>query len=152
MGNSGAKSLTIGRIAEQADVGIDTIRFYERRGLLPEPQRTASGYRLYTPDIIRRLNFIRRAKDLGFTLEEIISLLALQDSGGAKAEVKKLTRRKLEQIDSKMNDLGRMREVLTALENDCAGTGDVRSCPIIEALSDGTHFDDASKNAKKHTS
>jgi MerR family copper efflux transcriptional regulator len=152
MGNSQQKTLTIGRIAEQADVGIDTIRFYERRGLLPEPARTASGYRLYTTDTVRRLDFIRRAKDLGFTLEEIIALLGLQDTAGSKAAVKKLTRRKLEQIDSKMQDLTRMREVLSALEHDCAGTGDVRTCPIIEALSDGTNFADAATNTKKKPS
>jgi len=150
MGNNHTKSLTIGRLAQQADVGIDTIRFYERRGLLPEPERTASGYRLYTPDTIHRLDFIRRAKDLGFTLEEIISLLGLQDSIGSKAAVKELTRRKLVQINNKMQDLGRMRDVLTALEHDCAGTGDVRTCPIIEALSDGTVVDDAHITKKKN--
>ena len=150
MGNNRTKSLTIGRLAQQADVGIDTVRFYERRGLLPEPARTASGYRLYTPETIDRLNFIRRAKDLGFTLEEIISLLGLQDSRGSKAAVKELTRRKLAQINNKMQDLGRMRDVLTALEHDCIGTGDVRTCPIIEALSDGTVVDDADIAKKKN--
>ena len=142
MANEQTKSLTIGRIAQQADVGIDTIRFYERRGLLPKPQRTSSGYRIYTPDTIRRLNFIRKAKTLGFVLEEIISLLELQDSKGAKADVKTLTRRKLEQIETKITDLERMREVLSALEHDCAGTGDVRTCPIIEALSEAPLTDD----------
>lgn len=142
MNHSRDKALTIGRIAEQADVGIDTIRFYERRGLLPAPRRTASGYRLYTPDTVGRLNFIRRAKDLGFTLEEISSLLGLQDSRGSKAAVRALTRRKLEQINSKMQDLARIRDVLTALEHDCAGSGDVRTCPIIEALSDPSGADD----------
>jgi len=150
MGNSQKKSLTIGRIAQLADVGIDTVRFYERRGLLPEPQRTVSGYRVYTLDTVHRLEFIRRAKDLGFTLEEIISLLGLQDSRGSKAAVKELARRKLEQIDNKMQDLERMRNVLTALEHDCAGTGDVRTCPIIEALSDGTVVDDAHITRKKN--
>jgi Hg(II)-responsive transcriptional regulator len=152
MGNRQQKTLTIGRIAEQADVGIDTIRFYERRGLLPEPARAASGYRLYTTDTIRRLDFIRRAKDLGFTLEEILALLRLQDTRGSKATVKDITHRKLEQIDSKMQGLTRMREVLSALEHDCAGTGDVRTCPIIEALSDGTTFADAETNTKKKSS
>ena len=145
MGRSKQDLWTIGRIAEQADVSIDTIRFYERRGALPEPQRTAAGYRLYAPDTIRRIEFIRRAKALGFTLEEIIALLGLQDTGGSKAAVKALTRRKLEQIDSKMQDLARMREVLSTLEHDCAGTGDVRTCPIIEALSDGTTPGDTDK-------
>jgi Hg(II)-responsive transcriptional regulator len=143
MENKQQNLLTIGRIAQQADVGIDTIRFYERRGLLPKPNRTSSGYRIYTPDTIRRLNFIRKAKTLGFVLEEIISLLELQDSKGAKAEVKTLTRRKLEQIETKISDLERMREVLSALEHDCAGTGDVRTCPIIEALSEAPAPDDA---------
>jgi Hg(II)-responsive transcriptional regulator len=148
MENKQQKLLTIGRIAQQADVGIDTIRFYERRGLLPKPNRTSSGYRIYTPDTIRRLNFIRKAKTLGFVLEEIISLLELQDSKGAKAEVKTLTRRKLEQIETKISDLERMREVLSALEHDCAGTGDVRTCPIIEALSEAPAADDADITTK----
>jgi len=142
------KSFTIGRVAEQADVGIDTIRFYERRGLLPKPRRTASGYRLYSEDTIRRLDFIRKSKALGFTLEEIISLLDLQDSGGPKADVKALTRHKLEQIDIKINDLERMRAVLSALEHDCEGTGDVRTCPIIEALSEAPSPEDMAAAAR----
>jgi len=129
------KSLTIGRVAQQADVSIDTVRFYEQRGLLPKPARTASGYRLYSADTIERLNFIRRSKALGFTLEEIILLLGLQDTGGAKAKVRAITRSKLKQIDIKIDDLRRMRDVLSALEHDCAGSGNARACPIIEALS-----------------
>ena len=86
--NDKTEKLTIGRVASQAGVGIDTVRFYERRGLLPEPERTASGYRIYTVETIDRLNFIRRAKDLGFSLEEISTLLDLQESGGSKAEVR----------------------------------------------------------------
>jgi len=142
MNSETSKTLTIGRVAEQADVGIDTIRFYERRGLLPEPQRTASGYRLYTQETIRRLHFIRRAKALGFTLEEIIALLGLQDSPGAKADVRALTRYKLNQINNKIDDLQRMRDVLSSLEQDCAGTGDAECCPIIEALADAPELDD----------
>ena len=137
------KPLTIGRIAARADVGIDTIRFYERRGLLPEPSRTESGYRLYPPATISRLNFIRRAKALGFSLDEIATLLALQDTGGPKAEVKAITHRKLEQVEAKITDLARMRDVLRELDRDCSGTGDVGGCPIIEALSDAAHDDDA---------
>ncbi len=130
------KPLTIGRIAKRADVGIDTIRFYERRGLLPEPRRTASGYRLYPPTTITRLHFIRRAKELGFSLDEIVTLLTLQDTGGPKADVKAITHRKLEQVEAKIADLERMRDVLRKLDRDCSGTGDVGGCPIIEALSD----------------
>jgi Hg(II)-responsive transcriptional regulator len=134
-----AEKLTIGRIAKLADVGIDTVRFYERRGLLPAPQRTASGYRIYAADTVGRLNFIRRAKGLGFSLEEITTLLDLQDNGGAKAAVKKITQRKLEQINAKIDDLIRMRDVLTELNKDCTGNGDIGGCPIIEALSDDNY-------------
>jgi len=129
-------NMTIGKVAESSGVGIDTIRFYERRGLLPEPQRSHSGYRLYTPSVMGRLNFILRAKDLGFSLEEIRTLLKLQDQGGRKAEVKKLARSKLEQIETKISDLERMRDVLRQLNTDCSGDGDIESCPIIDALSD----------------
>jgi Hg(II)-responsive transcriptional regulator len=127
--------LTIGRAAKQADVTIDTIRFYERRDLLPKPQRTANGYRLYPPETISRLHFIRKAKGLGFTLDEIRALLKLQDVGGAKADVKALTEHKLEQINIKITDLQLMREALRKLNTQCSGTGTVSSCPIIETLS-----------------
>ena len=126
--------MTIGRLARHAGVGIDTVRFYERRGLLPEPARTPSGYRLYTRQTTERMRFIRRAKALGFTLDEIKSLLELQDLGGEKSAVKALTRRKISQIDSKIEGLSRIREVLSELERECSGSGDVSGCPIIAAL------------------
>jgi len=93
------KLLTIGQLSQQADVSIDTIRLYEQRGLLPKPPRTAAGYRLYTVEIIERLNFIRRSKKLGFTLEEVILLLKLQDTRGSKNEVKAVAHSKLLQIE-----------------------------------------------------
>ena len=130
-----SNQLTIGRMAEQAGVGIDTVRFYERRGLLPEPRRTAAGYRLYGEDSINRIRFVRRAKRLGFTLDEIENLLKLQDQGGRKSEVKEITTRKLRQIDAKIADLSRMRTVLETLATECSGRGNVSSCPIIEAMS-----------------
>ncbi len=126
--------LTIGQLARRADVGIDTIRFYERRGLLPAPERTASGYRLYAPATADRLQFIRRAKALGFSLEEITALLELQDKGGRKSQVKQLTNHKIAEIDAKIDDLQKMRSVLHALNQDCSGHGDIGGCPIIEAL------------------
>jgi len=134
-----SSSLTIGRLAERADVGIDTVRFYERRGLLPEPARTASGYRLYRPAMVIRLRFIRRAKALGFSLDEIATLLYLQDVGGSKLEVKKLTTHKLTEIETKLADLSKMKKVLKQLASECSGTGDVEGCPIIEALSSEDH-------------
>lgn len=133
---SSTANLTIGRIARLASVGVDTIRFYERRGLLPKPDRTASGYRLYKTDTVDRLHFIRRAKTLGFSLEEINTLLDLQDNGGPKAEVKSITQRKLDGINAKIDDLQRMRDVLNDLNKQCSGKGDVCGCPIIDVLSD----------------
>ncbi|RKX36488.1 MAG: hypothetical protein DRP64_18595 [Verrucomicrobia bacterium] len=127
--------LTIGRLAKQAEVGIDTIRFYERRGLLPEPARTTAGYRLYRPDMIIRLRFIRRAKALGFSLDEIGTLLHLQNVSGSKSAVKKLTIDKLKEIEVKIADLSRMQNVLEKLVGECSGSGDIHGCPIIEALS-----------------
>ena len=126
--------MTIGRLARHAGVGIDTIRFYERRGLLPEPARTPSGYRLYPHQTTARMRFIRRAKALGFTLDEIGSLLELQDVGGQKSMVKSLARKKLSQIDSKIEGLSRIHKVLSELETECSGSGDVSGCPIIAAL------------------
>jgi MerR family copper efflux transcriptional regulator len=130
------KHFTIGKLADQAGVGIDTVRFYERRGLLPKPQRTAAGYRLYDEASISRIRFVRRAKQLGFTLDEIEILLQLQDKGGRKSEVKSITTRKLAQIDAKIADLSRMREVLTALASECSGQGNIATCPIIEAIAE----------------
>jgi MerR family copper efflux transcriptional regulator len=128
------KLMTIGQLAKSAGVGVDTIRFYERRALLPEPARTASGYRLYADDSIARLQFIRRAKRLGFSLDEIQILLGFQESGGHKAEVRELTVHKLEQIDTKISDLMRIREALDQLASECTGDGTLEGCPIIEAL------------------
>lgn len=128
------KHLTIGKLARLANVGIDTVRFYERRGLLPEPARTAAGYRLYNSETSERIRFIRRAKDLGFSLEEIIKLLQLHDEGGAKADVRQLTHDKLQQIETKIADLERIQTVLQELSGRCNGSGDVNGCPIIDAL------------------
>ena len=100
--NPTTPSLTIGTVAKRAGVPIDTIRYYEREGLLPEPLRRASGYRSYNETAIRQLRFIRRAKDLGFTLEEIRDLLALSSDrrGGVKA-VRKRTEQRLASIDAR---------------------------------------------------
>lgn len=126
--------LTIGRLAAAAGVGIDTVRFYERAGLLPEPQRTGSGYRSYGPDDVSRLQFIRRAKALGFALDEIAELLALSRGQGGREGVKALARRRLRNLDERIAELTRMREVLGAYEQRCSGVGAVAGCPIIEAV------------------
>ncbi len=136
MRTANSNHFTIGRLAKQAEVGIDTVRFYERRGLLPEPSRSASGYRLYQRDSIDRIRFIRRAKQLGFSLDEIELLLRLQDQGGKKADVRELTEHKIAQIDDNIRDLKRIRGVLNDLSAQCSGQGNIDSCPIIEAMSD----------------
>ena len=128
-------TLSIGQLARACELGVETIRFYEREGLLPRPQRTPAGYRRFPLNSVQRLNFIRRAKDLGFTLSEIKELLALHDNPhGARAQVKALTESKLVQIERKILDLNRMREVLARLATECSGVGPVSGCPIIHAL------------------
>jgi MerR family copper efflux transcriptional regulator len=126
--------LTIGRLAAAADVGIDTVRFYERAGLMPKPQRTGSGYRSYGPDDVSRLQFIRRAKTLGFALDEIAELLRLSRGQGGREGVKALAQRRLRNLDERIAEFTRMRDVLAAYERRCSGTGAVAGCPIIEAV------------------
>lgn len=135
--NPPSASLTIGTVAKRAGVAIDTIRYYEREGLLPEPLRRASGYRSYDETAVRRLRFIRRAKELGFTLEEIRDLLALSSnrSGGVKA-VRKRAEQRLASIDARIDELMRIRNGLQQLIEACPGHGDPQTCPILRALAD----------------
>lgn len=132
-------TMTRGQLARRCGVGPETIRFYERRGLIPEAPRTHSGYRRFGAEAVSRLTFIRRAKELGFSLPEIAELLALHDHpGGDRARVKALTETKLSEIEARIADLGRMRSALAVLSEQCSGRGPVDGCPIIEALADGT--------------
>lgn len=127
--------MTIGQVANASGVGIQTLRYYERENLLPTAARKPSGYRLYQPDAVARLRFIRRAKDLGFSLEEIRQLLKLQDERpGNRTRVKAIADQKVHELDNKIRDLKRMRTVLTRLSKTCSGKGPVHDCPIIEAL------------------
>jgi MerR family copper efflux transcriptional regulator len=126
---------TIGAVARRASVGIDTVRYYERRGLLPEPQRRESGYRDYASDTVERLRFIRRAKELGFTLAEIRELLAL--SGDRERGVKGVKQRaeaRLAEIETRIGELERVRDGLRQLIAACPGHGPLESCPILRAL------------------
>ncbi len=131
--------MTIGRLSSASDVSIDTIRYYERENLLPAPARTASGYRVYDQDSLRRLRFIRRAKQLGFNLEDIRNLLALTDVDGPSAEVKQLTELKLRLVEDRIKDLRRMQKALQALSDSCDGSGPTHQCPIIDALNEDNH-------------
>jgi MerR family mercuric resistance operon transcriptional regulator len=126
---------SIGQLARAADTGVETIRYYERRGLMPEPPRAASGYRRYPGEAVQRLRFIRRAKRLGFTLDEIVSLLQLQ-AGGQRADIKAIAEAKLTEIETRLVDLERMRATLHDVTCRCSGEGPVDGCPIIETLSD----------------
>jgi Hg(II)-responsive transcriptional regulator len=129
------KPMTIGQVARRAGVGVETVRFYERRGLLEEPARKESGYRQYTADVVSRLRFIRRAKELGFTLSEISELLALRlDPSATRADVRRRALAKIADIEAKIEDLSRMRDVLEKLTATCRGHGPAAGCPILDAL------------------
>lgn len=129
------KPLTIGAVARQAGVGVETIRFYEREGLIADPPRRESGYRQYPPDTVDRVLFIKRAKDVGFSLREIKGLLDLRLSPkAAAADVRKRAMAKIDDIAAKIRCLQRMKRTLEKLTAACSGKGPVSECPILEAL------------------
>jgi len=126
--------LTIGQLARRAGVGIETVRFYERQGLLPKPPRTPSGYRQYPPEALGRLAFIGRAKGLGFALREIAELLALDESRDATCDdVKRRAQVKLTEIEAQLAELTRVRDTLKGLVGACGG-GPARNCPVLRNL------------------
>jgi MerR family copper efflux transcriptional regulator len=127
-------TMTIGRLAKQAGVNIDTIRYYERNGLIPEAARRASGYREYELSDVERLRFILRAKDLGFTLAEIGELLSLSADRDVRG-VKRRAEQRLAQVERKIKELQRVRRGLKTLIDACPGHGDLDRCPIVAALS-----------------
>lgn len=129
------KPMTIGEVAKAAEIGVETVRFYEREGLIAEPPRRRSGYRQYPPDTVRRVRFIRRAKELGFTLTEIGELLELRvDPTKSCADVRTLARAKMADIEAKMLDLARIQAALAELVRTCRGKGATSDCPILDAL------------------
>jgi MerR family mercuric resistance operon transcriptional regulator len=126
---------TIGKVASVAGVGIETIRFYEREGLIPPPPRRDSGYRQYPPATIDRIRFIKRAKDLGFTLAEIKEFLNLSvGKGTICTDVKRKALEKLKEVDAKIADLKRIKRALNLITNQCREKGSASECPILEAL------------------
>ena len=127
--------MKIGELAKRAGVGIDTVRYYEREGLLPQAQRLASGYRVYDATVLQRLRFICRAKALGFTLPEIRDLLALSDHRGEDmATLRAAAVDKLRSVEERLAELNRVREGLQALVTSCPGHGALAQCPILNAL------------------
>lgn len=127
------KSLTISVIAKKADCGVETIRYYQRIGLIKEPEKPYSGYRIYPEQVISRLCFIKRAKELGFSLSEISNLLDLGD--GHCKETKGLACHKLKLIKCKISDLKAMESSLEKLIHSCEESSSNLACPIIEAIS-----------------
>ena len=134
---SGADKLTIGRLARLGGVNLETIRYYERRGLLPKPPRTRSGYRMFPSDTARRLRFIKRAQELGFSLKEVRDLLSLRVRPGASpADIRARADAKVADIDQKIRVLQAMKKVLRSLSGRCDGCGPLSECPILQSLDD----------------
>lgn len=128
-----ASAFTIGCLADEASVNVETIRYYQRRGLMAEPDKPTSGHRRYGSEAIKRVRFIKRAQVLGFTLDEVASLLEL-DAARACADTRNLAALKLRVIESKLADLKAMHKALTALLRQCDSGRTTESCPIIHAL------------------
>ena len=131
--------LTTGQLAKQAGVNLQTVHYYERRGLLPEPPRRDSGYRQYGKADVTRMEFIKRAQEVGFTLNEILELLNLRvDPDTPCALVKRQADLKIIDIDERLRSLKRIKKALNKMAASCSGQGPVGDCPILEALgSDG---------------
>ena len=130
-------TFTIGKIAKAAGLGGETVRFYERLGLIAEPGRSGSGYRQYRPETVRRLQFIVRAKALGFTLQEIGKLLDLRATPGAGcADVQARAEAKITDIEERIAQLNAMKRVLGELVAQCRSEGPLSECPILDALNE----------------
>jgi len=123
---------TISKVAQELAINVETVRFYERRGLIEQPLKPSTGYRDYPEDTVNRIHFIKRAQELGFTLDEIANLLNLNDS--PCGQVQDLATHKLEAVKEKMADLRRLEKALQALLRQCETNDDDSHCPIIDAL------------------
>lgn len=125
--------MTIGRLAKAANVGVETIRYYQQRRLLPIPEANRTAFRYYPAELISRIRFIKRAQELGFTLDEITELLQLND-GADRRSIRRITSHRLQNIRQKIADLTRMEVALAHLLTECETHSATRSCPIIAAL------------------
>ena len=128
--------LTIGALSDRTGVNVETIRYYEREGLLPSAPRTAGGHRVFGEAHRLRLLFIRRCRELGFSGTEVRAFLGLVDGGYTCGEVRDLTLKHLADVRAKIADLRRLEKTLKTISSKCEG-GDVPDCPVIEALSTG---------------
>src|SRR5438093_5337013 len=127
--------LTIGRLAQVGGVNLEPIRYYQREGLLPRPPRTRSGYRIFPSDAARRLRFIKRAQQFGFSLTEIRELLTLRLKPGTKRDqIRARAEAKISDIEQKIQTLAAMKRALAQLTTQCSGCGPITECPILESL------------------
>jgi MerR family transcriptional regulator, copper efflux regulator len=126
--------LRIGNLAKRSGVNKETIRYYETLGLIPEPPRGVSGFREYPPEVVERVRFIKHAQTHGFTLKEIEEILLADKETGAW-NLKQLAARKLKQIEQRLEELGRIKTLLTTLMCQCSGEGSVSECPIMISIS-----------------
>ncbi len=128
--------ITVGKLAKEAGINIETIRYYENIGLMPKPKRTESGYRIYSGNDLKRLLFIRRAKELGFTLKETAELLNIKvESKNTCGDVKRLAEKKIKNVEQKINDLKKIRDVLEKLVHQCVNEEITKDeCPILETI------------------
>lgn len=137
MGKSGADYLTVGKVAKQAGVNLQTVLYYERRRLLIPAQRTDSGYRLYDPEAVRVIRFIKNAQELGFTLDEIARLLRLRVGRRSHCgQVRRQAEARLKIVREKSQRLKAMERVLNGLIRTCSRRGTTESCPILDSLED----------------
>ena len=127
------KTIGIGSLAKRADVSIDTVRYYEKSGLLTPQARLPSGYRRYGDSQVARLRFIRRAQELGFSLKDVRELLALSGLRDV-ARIKRTAQRKLDDVEGRIAALQRVRTALSKLIAECPGHGRAAACPILKAL------------------
>jgi MerR family mercuric resistance operon transcriptional regulator len=128
-------ALKIGDVAERGGVNLQTIRYYEREGLLPEPPRLESGYRMFPKDAVRRVRFIKRAQELGFSLKEIMELLSLRAAPKTRCgEIRERAEAKITDIEEKIASLQAMKTALSKLVAECSGDGPITDGPILEAF------------------
>ena len=132
-----AMPMRIGEAAALAGVNVQTLRYYERTGLLPEPSRRPSGYRQYDADTVRLVHFIKNAQELGFTLRDISELIVLRKNPKSCSRAGTLALKKVEEIDRRVKRLTAMRKTLAALARACRNGDADHECPIIEALTEG---------------
>jgi len=129
------QKMTIGQVAKLSGVSVETIRFYEKEGLIAVPPRNSSGYRQYSYETVKRIVFIQNAKQIGFTLKDIGELLVLQENPDASCrDVLQKASEKLQQIDTKITELTRVKNILQKLTNDCMENKTLAECPVLDAL------------------